>query len=165
MWAFTLALVLALLALTAPAAAALVAMPFFLIDGMFTRGAFTVEDARQTGQVLFQYGWGVPAFVLARVLQPAFFARADTKTPMRFGLISVAVNIGLGVTLFYIIGFEGIAAATAFASWLNVAQMVHALGRRGDWTPSPAAWSTMQSRRNSRRLAQKNRRSWPASKS
>ncbi|MDO9222245.1 MAG: murein biosynthesis integral membrane protein MurJ, partial [Caulobacter sp.] len=39
--------------------------------------------------------------------------------------------------------FEGIAAATAFASWLNVAQMVHALRKRGDWTPSPAAWSKL----------------------
>ena len=62
---------------------------------------------------------------------------------MRFALISVAVNIGLGITLFYIIGFEGIAAATAFASWLNVGQMVHALRKRGDWTPSPAAWSKL----------------------
>ena len=63
---------------TAPAAAALIAMPFFLIDGLFTRGVFTVEDARQTGWFLLNYGWGVPAFVLARVLQPAFFARSDT---------------------------------------------------------------------------------------
>ena len=50
---------------------------------------------------------------------------------------------GLGAALFYTIGFEGIAAATAFASWLNVAQMVHALRKRGDWTPSPAAWSKL----------------------
>lgn len=57
-------------------------MPFFLIDGLFTRGAFTVQDARETGWILFNWP-GVPAFVLARVLQPAFFARADTKALMR----------------------------------------------------------------------------------
>ncbi|WP_309645355.1 murein biosynthesis integral membrane protein MurJ [Phenylobacterium sp.] len=129
------------LALTVPAAAALVAMPFFLIDGLFTRGAFTVEDARQTGLILLNYGWGVPAFVLARVLQPAFFARADTKAPMRFGLISVAVNIMLGLALFPVVGVSGIAAATSAAAWLNVVQMAVLLAKRGDYTPTLKAWN------------------------
>lgn len=131
------------MALTLPAAAALLAMPHYLIDGLFQRGEFSAYDAAETAKALFHYGWGVPAFVLARVLSPVFFARHDTRAPMRFALISVAVNIGLGLILFYTIGFEGIAAATAFASWLNVAQMVHALRKRGDWTPSPAAWSKL----------------------
>lgn len=131
------------MALTLPAAAVLMAMPHYLIDGLFQRGEFTAYDAGETAKALFHYGWGVPAFVLSRVLSPVFFARHDTKAPMRFALISVAVNIGLGITLFYVIGFEGIAAATAFASWLNVAQMVHALRKRGDWTPSPTAWSKL----------------------
>lgn len=129
------------LALTAPAAAALVAMPFFLIDGLFTRGVFTAEDARQTARILFHYGWGVPAFVLARVMQPAFFARADTKAPMRFGLISVAVNIVLGLALFQVIGVAGIAAATSAAAWINIAQMALMLHKRGDYSPSARAWS------------------------
>lgn len=131
------------MALTLPAAAVLLAMPHYLIDGLFQRGQFLPHDATETAKALFHYGWGVPAFVLARVLSPVFFARHDTKAPMRFALISVAVNIGLGVTLFYVIGFEGIAAATAFASWLNVGQMVHALHQRRDWTPSPAAWGKL----------------------
>lgn len=129
------------LALTAPAAAALAAMPFFLIDGLFTRGVFTIEDARQTAQILLHYGWGVPAFVLARVLQPAFFARSDTRAPMRFGLISVVVNIVLGLALFQVIGIQGIAAATSAAAWLNVLQMALLLAKRGDYTPTKAAWS------------------------
>ena len=129
------------LALTAPAAAALVAMPFFLIDGLFTRGAFTVRDAQETGWILLNYGWGVPAFVLARVLQPAFFARADTRAPMRFGLISVAVNIVLGLALFQVVGVKGIAAATSAAAWINVLQMALLLAKRGDYSPTKAAWS------------------------
>ena len=55
---------------TLPAAAALVAIPFFLIDGLFTRGAFHVYDAQQTAAALLHYGWGVPAFVLTRILSP-----------------------------------------------------------------------------------------------
>lgn len=128
------------LALTAPAAAALIAMPYFLIDGLFTRGVFTAIDARETAWILLNYGWGVPAFVLARVLQPAFFARADTRAPMRFGLISVAVNIALGLALFQVIGVKGIAAATSAAAWINVAQMALLLAKRGDYSPTKAAW-------------------------
>jgi len=127
------------MALTLPAAAALIAIPHYLIDGLFQRGEFTPYDASETAKALFHYGWGTPAFVLARVLSPVFFARSDTRAPMRFAIVSMVVNIVLGVALFYVIGFEGIAAATAFASWLNVAQMAWTLRRRGDWTPSPAA--------------------------
>ena len=131
-----------------PAAAALFCMPFFLIDGLFTRGEFHIFDAQATAAALQQYGWGTPAFVLNRILTQAFFARQDTRSPMRFALISVALNIVLGVALFqglHILehdrpsrGIEGIAAATSIAAWLNVGQMTWALRKRGWWTPSAA---------------------------
>ena len=131
------------MALTLPAAAALLTIPHFLIEGLFQRGEFTPYDAAETAKALFHYGWGVPAFVLARVLSPVFFARSDTRAPMRFALISMAVNVLLGLALFYAIGFSGLAAATAFASWLNVGQMAWTLRRRGEWTPSRAAWGKL----------------------
>ena len=127
------------MALTLPAAAALVAMPYFLIDGLFQRGAFHLFDAEQTSRALFHYGWGTPAFVLARILAPAFFARKDTRSPMRFALVSVAANITLGIVLFKLVGFEGIAAATAAAAWLNVFQMSDALAKRGHYMLSDEA--------------------------
>jgi putative peptidoglycan lipid II flippase len=128
------------LALCLPAAAALVAMPGFLTEGFFARGLFTREDAAASGMLLFHYGWGLPAFVLIKILQPAFFARGDTRRPMIYSLISVGVNIGLGVLLFYTIGFQGIAAATAIASWLTVLQMWLYLARTDTWRPSARAW-------------------------
>jgi putative peptidoglycan lipid II flippase len=131
------------LALSLPAGAALMAMPVFLVDGFFTRGAFTTNDAVSAGALLFHYGWGLPAFVLIKILQPAFFARADTRTPMRFSLISVAVNIALGVALFHTIGFSGIALATAAASWITVAQLALSLAAKGSYRPSARAWSKM----------------------
>lgn len=136
------AIVLAL-AFTLPAAAALMAMPYFLIDALFTRGEFHVVDAQATAAALFHYGWGVPAFVLIRILAPAFFARQDTKSPMRFALISVAANIVFGLTLFHFVGFQGIAAATAIASWLNVVMMITTLMRRGFYNPSPAVMTRL----------------------
>jgi putative peptidoglycan lipid II flippase len=127
------------LALSLPAAAALMAIPTYLIDALFTRGAFLATDAAATGALLFHYGWGVPAFVLQRILQPVFFARQDTKTPMRFSLISVAVNIALGVALFFVIGVPGIAAATSIAAWITVVQMWFAIRKAGAYAPSKRA--------------------------
>jgi putative peptidoglycan lipid II flippase len=128
------------LALSLPAAAALVAMPGFLTDGFFARGNFTHEDAAASAKLLFHYGWGLPAFVLIKILQPAFFARGDTRRPMVYSMISIGVNIVLGVALFYTIGFQGIALATAAASWLTVAQMWLRLRSTGTWRPTPRAW-------------------------
>lgn len=133
--------IVASLALALPAAAGMMAVPHYLIDGLFTRGAFTAFDAEQTALALFHYGWGTPAFILARVLSPVFFARQDTKAPMRFAIVSVVINIVLGFALFHWIGFQGIAAATAVASWFNVGQMVWTLHRRGDYRPSAQAWN------------------------
>lgn len=131
------------LALTLPAAAALSAMPFFLIDGLYTRGQFTIADAQATAAALFHYGWGVPAFVLTRILAPAFFARQDTRAPMRFALVSVAINIVLGIILFRVIGVPGVAAATSIAAWVNVLLMLATLARRKTYTPSAQAWSRL----------------------
>ncbi len=128
------------LALTLPAAAALMGMPGYLVDGLFARGNFTSQDAANSAALLFHYGWGVPAFVLIKILQPAFFARGDTRTPMVYSLISVGVNIALGVLLFYTVGFPGIAIATAAASWITVLQMGLKLSRTEVWRPSARAW-------------------------
>jgi putative peptidoglycan lipid II flippase len=133
------------MAFTLPAAAAMMAAPGFMIDGLFARGAFTSENARDCGLALFHYGWGVPAFVLAKIYAPAFFAREDTKSPMRFALISMGVNIALGAALFFgfrafgYLGFPGLAIATSVAAWVNVMMMAATLARRGDYAPSPKA--------------------------
>ncbi len=133
------------MAFTLPAAAALLAMPFFLIDGLFSRGQFTSEDARNVATALFFYGFGVPAFVLAKILAPAFFAREDTRAPMRYALVSMAINILLGAALFFglraygLPGFPGLAVATSIAAWVNVALMAGALVRTRALAPSRAA--------------------------
>lgn len=131
------------MAFTLPAAAALVAMPGFLSDGLYTRGQFTAYDASQTAAALFFYGLGTPAFVLQQLYSRAFFARGDTKSPMRFALISVAVNIALGFLFFRLFGVKGIAAATAVASWINVAQMAFGLWRQGHYNPTLETWSRL----------------------
>ncbi len=131
------------MALTIPAAAALLIVPNFLLDGLFARGAFTGEDARLAASALIHFAWGVPAFVLIKVLAPAFFAREDTKTPMRYALVSVVVNIIIGSALFFGLkqmgqpGFPGLAIATSIAAWANAGLLALTLHRRGIYTPGP----------------------------
>jgi putative peptidoglycan lipid II flippase len=137
------------MALTVPAAAALMTMPFLLIDGFFTRGAFTSANAADTARALFHFAWGVPAFVLTKVLAPPYFARENTKTPMRYALVGVVINIVAGVLLFNGLratgqpGFVGLAAATSIAAWVNVALLMQGLLRAKDWTPGRTAASKL----------------------
>ena len=132
------------MALTLPAAAALMAMPYFLIDALFTRGAFLQIDAVNTARALFQFGWGVPAFVLIRILAPAYFARRDTRTPMLFALVSVAVNATLAIALFNLgMGVSGIAAAVSAAAWTNAGLLGFTLWRRNHYRPGTDALSRL----------------------
>lgn len=129
------------MALTVPAAIALMVAPAYLIEGLYARGAFTMQDASQSGLALVHYGWGVPAFVLIKVLAPGYFAREDTKTPMRFALITVALNTVLGAGLFFWFksqgwdGFPGLAIATSVAAWVNAAMLFVGLQARGWYRP------------------------------
>lgn len=131
------------MALTLPAAIALMVGPAFLIEGLYARGAFTLNDASQAALALVHYGWGVPAFVLIKVLAPAYFAREDTKTPMRFALTSVAINTALGASLFFWFksqgwaGFPGLAMATSIAAWVNTFALLFGLASRGWYRPGP----------------------------
>lgn len=131
------------MALTLPAAAALLIAPVFLIDAFFTRGEFLASDAAMSGAALFHFAWGVPAFVLIKVLAPAFFAREDTRTPMRYALVSVVINTALGAGLFFWLkqngqaGFIGLAIATSIAAWVNAGLLALTLTRRGWYRPGP----------------------------
>jgi len=137
------------MALTIPAAVALLMVPDFLLDGLFARGAFTGEDARLAASALIHFAWGVPAFVLIKVLAPAFFAREDTRTPMRYALVSVVVNIIIGAALFFglrqmgLPGFPGLAIATSVAAWANAGLLARTLHRRGIYTPGPVLLGRM----------------------
>ena len=121
--------------LTIPAAFALAVIPDFLITGLYERGAFTSETTIQVTKALRMFAYGVPAFVLLKVLTPAFFAREDTKTPMIYAGLSAVINIGLGLYLFKSIGFQGLALATTVAAWSNVVCLTWILLRDESFAP------------------------------
>ena len=117
--------------LTLPSAIALMAIPAPIIHTVFEHGAFTRADTFAVAPALLAFAIGLPAFALTKVFQPGFFAREDTKTPMRFALISVAVNVAGSLILSRYMGHVGIALATSLAAWLNAALLAVTLSRRG----------------------------------
>jgi len=111
------------LALTVPAAVALVVAAEPLISVLFQRGAFSAKDTAATATALAIYGVGLPAFVLHKVLQPLYFAREDTKTPFRYALVSMAVNAVIAIGLMPFIGYLAAALGTTLAGWAMVWQL------------------------------------------
>lgn len=132
------------MAFTLPAAVALFVIPFFIIDATVTRGAFTSADAARTADVLRQFAWGVPAFVLAKVLTPPFFAREDTRRPMIYAVSAVVFTIVVGSGLFFWLssrgmdGVLGLAIATSLSAWINVALLGGTLIREKAWEATGA---------------------------
>jgi putative peptidoglycan lipid II flippase len=111
------------LALTVPAAVALLVIPVPLISVLFERGAFGPDDTVATALALAIYGAGLPAFVLHKVLQPLFYAREDTRRPFRYAVVSMLTNAIIAIGLMPYIGFAAAALATTLSGWGMVAQL------------------------------------------
>lgn len=123
------------LLLSLPAAVALVVCGEPIAAGLFGYGRFDAADVRATAEALAAFSLGLPAYILIKVLTPAFYARQDTRTPVRFGLIAVAVNLVLNLALIVPLQHVGPPLATAIASTVNVALLYWALAKRGDFKP------------------------------
>ncbi|MFC5384800.1 murein biosynthesis integral membrane protein MurJ [Aquamicrobium segne] len=119
--------------LTLPAAAALLVISEPIVRILYERGAFTADDTLLVSSILAIFGLGLPAFVLIKAFTPGYFAREDTKTPMVFAGLSVAINITIALTLFPHMGARGIAVASVIAGWTNALMLLAVLIRRGHW--------------------------------
>jgi len=117
------------LVLTLPAAVALVVVPHLVVGVLFEHGAFDATDTAATAAALAIYACGLPAFVLQKVIQAAYFAREDTRTPLRYAVISMVVNVAIAVGGAPVAGYLAAAAGTTAAGWVNLALLWH--GARG----------------------------------
>lgn len=122
------------LLLTLPAAAALVVSAQPIVAGLLQHGEFRAEDTAATAAALAAFSIGLPAFVLIKVLTAGFFARSDTKTPVRVALWSMAANLALNLILIWKLALIGLALSTALAAWLNAGSLYFILRRRGHFT-------------------------------
>jgi putative peptidoglycan lipid II flippase len=122
------------LLLTLPACAALMVASVPLLRGLLQHGAFTAHDTIQSAWALSAFSLGLPAYVLIKVLTPGFYARADTKTPVRIALIAMLTNLVGNLILIWPLAHVGLALSTAISAWVNVLLLYWTLHRRAHLT-------------------------------
>ncbi len=116
---------------TLPAAFALAVISEPLIDLMFARGQFSIDDVAATASALTAYAFGLPAFVLIKIFTPGFFANGDTKTPVKIAILSIIFNIIISLSLINQLQYLAMAIGTSLASILNASLLCYILSRRG----------------------------------
>ncbi len=138
-WSIRLILLIAI-----PAAIALIILAEPILVALFYYGeVMTPRDMTMAALSLRAYSVGVVAFMLIKVLAPGYFARQDIRTPVRIGIIALAVNMALNIILatplhFYLeIGHVGLALATSLAAILNSVLLFRGLRKTDMYTPEP----------------------------
>jgi putative peptidoglycan lipid II flippase len=122
--------------LTLPATIAFVIASEPIIRGLFQHGHFSAIDSVRCSWALSAFSIGLPSYVLVKVLTPGYYARHDTRTPVRYAIWSVGVNLIGNLILIPLLGRFGYGhvgppLATAVASTVNVWMLYHTLRKRG----------------------------------
>ena len=125
-WALKLVLVFGV-----PASFALVLLSRELIAVLFFIGEMTVRDVTMAGWSLAAYGFGLLGHIWVKVLAPGYFARQDTRTPVRYGVISLIANMILNLMLIWHLKHVGLALATSLSAFLNAGLLFVGLKRTG----------------------------------
>jgi len=146
--------------ISVPAMLGLVLLAKPILATLLQHGRFTAHDVDMAALSLSALSFGLPAFALVKVVAPAFYARQDTKTPVRAGIVAMIANmvmnivfVGLLFALWHrpedadggwlaaiakVPGLHmGLALASALASYLNLAQLWMALRRDGVYVRQP----------------------------
>ena len=143
-WALRLVLLIAF-----PAALGLIVLAEPLLITIFYGGEFTVFDVNMAAASLVAYALGLVGFILVKVLAPGYFARQDTKTPVKIGVFSLLLNMFLNVVLvvgLLRVGFyaphAGLALATTLSALFNATLLLRGLRKSGVYLPQPG-WSRL----------------------
>ena len=130
-WAIRLTLVLGI-----PAAIGLMLLARPMLLTLFGYGQFQPHDATMASFSLIAYGAGLPAFLLVKIFAPAFFARQNTRTPVRIGIIALISNMGYNllfvlpmIWLDFIAPHTGLAIASSLAAWQQALMLYKQLGK------------------------------------
>lgn len=121
----------AVLLLGLPAALALALLAEPLLITLFHYGAMTDNDIVMAAMSLRAYALGLVAFMLIKVLAPGFFARHDTKTPVKVGIVAMVANMVFNLILIWPLAHAGLALATALSAFLNAGMLAWLLRRQG----------------------------------
>jgi putative peptidoglycan lipid II flippase len=124
------------LALTVPAAFALIVVAEPIVSVLFERGEFSPADTHATALAVMIYGAGLPAFVLQKVYMPMYYAREDSRTPLRCTVNAMIVNAVAAIALAPFIGFSAAALGTTLAGWTMLFELwrgARSMGEAGRW--------------------------------
>jgi putative peptidoglycan lipid II flippase len=130
-----------LLLVALPCAMALLVFAEPLVATLYQRGAFAADAGNVRGAALAVVGYGVGllGIVSIRILAPGYYARQDTRTPVR-----VAVGVLVLTQLFNLVfvfglglGIAGLALSTSLGALVNAGTLLFVLWRRGSWRPGP----------------------------
>ncbi|MGZ7303431.1 lipid II flippase MurJ, partial [Streptococcus pyogenes] len=84
------------------------------------------------------YACGLVNFMLIKVLAPGYYARQDTKTPVKFGVIAMISNMVFNAIFAYLFSYVGLAIATALSALINAGLLYQGLHRAGVYRLSRA---------------------------
>jgi len=102
-----------------PALAGLMVLAQPIIMVLFMRGEFSQHDVLQVSMALFAYLSGLLSFMFIKVLAPGYYARQDTKTPVKIGIKAMVANMAFNLALAPFFGYVGLAIATTMSATLN----------------------------------------------
>ncbi|MDA0822204.1 MAG: murein biosynthesis integral membrane protein MurJ [Proteobacteria bacterium] len=131
-WALRLTLLISL-----PAAIGLALLAEPMLSTLFQYRAFDERDVVMAGRSLVAYSTGLTAFILVKILAPGFYAKQDTRTPVRIGVIALCSNVVLNIIFVIPLAHAGLALATSLAAFINAGLLFRALRIRGFYKPNP----------------------------
>ena len=126
-WAFRMVCLIAI-----PASLALVLITEPLLITLFQNDNFTLSDVVASAGSLRAYSLGLLAFMAIKIFAPGYYARQDTSTPVKIGVIAMVTNMVLNL-VFYLSGMAhvGLALATSLAAFLNAGLLLRGLYSAG----------------------------------
>lgn len=126
-----------------PAAVGLAVLAGPMIATLFLSERFDFHDVVMARQSLMAYASGLLAFILIKVLAPGYYARQDTRTPVKIGIIAMVVNMVFNLALIFPLKHAGLALATSLSAFVNAMMLYVGLRRAGVYRPSsqwPRLW-------------------------
>ncbi len=114
-----------------PSALALGVLAEPLLVTLFQYGEFGASDVDKAALSLRAYAAGLLGFMLIKVLAPGYFARQDTKTPVKIGIAAMVANMVFNLMLIIPLAHAGLALATSMSALLNAGLLLNGLVRSG----------------------------------
>jgi len=123
--------------LAVPSAAALAVLAVPLIAALFQYGRFSIEDAWMTRQAIVAYSVGLIGMILVKILAPGFYARQNISTPVKIGIVTLAITQLMNLAFIVPLRHAGLALAIGLGACLNAALLFHSLRKQGIYAPQP----------------------------